>query len=222
MASLDGMIKNINERMARAAATLGYNSELYKQYSATVTAMLSGTSAINIETGKERVTDESGKVSYETVTKVTISRGKKAEKEISKAAIEEIKAYMNRNSLQNAVKSIKEDIKKKKSVSGDKKKKITSQEIKKKAKAKRNSTERFQQLIDFMYDNKNEELSIEARNIYLSRVGQDERDYKSMVEFAKRAVQLRDKYIKAGKTPGKDFTDYGAFDDVKTGGDLFD
>lgn len=222
MASLDGMIKNINERMARVAAKLGYNSELYKQYSATVTAMLSGTNAINIETGKEPVKDASGKTTYETVTKVTVSRGKQAEQAISKATIEEIKEYMNKNSLQNALKSIKEDIKKKKAVSGDKTRKITAQEIKRKARAKRNSNERFQQLIDFIYDNLNEPLSKEARTIYLSRVGKDERDYQSMIEFAKRAVQLRNEKIKKGDIPGNDFTDWAVFDEVQTGGDLFD
>ena len=222
MASLDGMIKNINERMARVAAKLGYNSELYKQYAATVTAMLSGTNAINIETGKEPVKGDNGKTEYETVTKVTISRGKQAEKVISKAAIEDIKKYMNENSLQNALKNIKEDIKRKKAVSGDKENKITAQEIKKKAKAKRNSNERFQQIIEFMYDNMNEEESIKGRNIYLSRVGKDERDYQSMVEFAKLAIKLRNEKIKKGEIPGKDFTDWAVFDEVQTGGDLFD
>lgn len=206
MASIDGIIKGINERMERVRFTLGTGSDLYQFYQKNIMAIMGSMQGfVNI--------GDSGRL--------TISRSKKALQAIDQTKLEMIKNLMNTRTLTNEVKQLKKDIRAKEKATGKKVENI-KKELKKQAINKYTTQDKFQQLIDFMYDNLNEDESILGRKVYLSRVGEDKHDYQSMQDFASEALKLRERFIEEGKKSGEDFVDYGVFEHMKKPGDLFE
>lgn len=211
MASLEGMIRNLNDRMDLVAKQLGKESKLYQYYTKNVTAILGRkNNVVNVGNGG----------------RVTISRSKAAQAQITQREIEIIKEIFNKSTLTEFKRKAQADAYRKRQLEGksekESKKKLTSAELQARALKQLDSTERFKQLIEFMYENAKEPDSALARNVYLSAVGKNPGDYASMVEFAKLAIKIRNEKIKKGEIPGRHFVDYAVFDEVLTGGDLFD
>ncbi|MBQ1391939.1 MAG: hypothetical protein IIY81_00070 [Lachnospiraceae bacterium] len=206
MASIDGIIKGINERMERTRFALGTGSYLYQFYQKNIMAIMG---------------DLQGFVNIGDSGRLTISRSKKALQAMDQTKLEMIKNLMNTRTLNKEVKQLKKDIKTREKATGKKVENI-KEEIKKQAINKYTTQDKFQQLIDFMYDNLNEEESIHGRKVYLSRVGENKHDYQSMQDFANESIKMRERLIKEGKQPGKDFVDYGVFEHMKKPGDLFE
>lgn len=206
MASIDGMIKAVNEHMDRVRDSLGIESNLYQRYSAFVTTALTGTpNAIKIDSRGH----------------VHISRNKNVEKNVKAATIEQIKEFMKANSLVAEKKRIADDIKKGQKARGEKPHKPTIKEMKKKAESRLNASERFSQIINFIYDNANEpvaQMANDARKLLGTLKRKRGRaGYQTMLEIARLAEQMRDTLIKEKQK----FTDYYVFEDMK-GGNLFD
>lgn len=206
MASIDGMIKAVNEHMDRVRDSLGIESNLYQRYSAFVTTALTGNpNAIKIDSRGH----------------VHISRNKNVEKNVKAATIEQIKEFMKANSLVAEKKKIAADIKKGQKARGEKPHKPTIKEMKKKAESRLNANERFQQIIDFIYDNAKEptaQMAQDAKGLLSTLKRKKGRaGYQTMIEITRIAVEMRNKLIKEKQK----FTDYYVFNDMK-GGNLFD
>ena len=200
MASIESMIKSINQRMNNVAETLGIESNLYQRYTSFVTTALGG-SVVHI--------DQKGKVS--------VSRSKNAQSKIKAEQIESIREFMNKNSLKEEKKSIVDDVKRAKKVAGDKSK-VSEQDIKERAERKLDSSERFKQIHDFIYDNGNEPEAQKAKAaLKILRSLPKKEGYAKMIEIAKDAIALRDRF----EEEGQPYTDYYVFEEVKTGDDLF-
>ena len=200
MASIESMIKSVNQRMNNVAETLGIESNLYQRYTSFVTTALGG-SVVHI--------DQNGKV--------IVSRGKTAQSKIKAEQIESIREFMNKNSLTEEKKSIIEDVKRAKQVAGDKSK-VTEKDIKERAERKLNSTERFQQIHDFIYDNGNEPEAQKAKaSLKILRSLPKKEAYAKMIEIAKDAIDLRERL----EVEGQPFNDYYVFEEIQTGDDLF-
>ena len=203
MASIDGMIKAVNEHMDRVRDSLGIESNLYQRYSAFVTTALIGTpNAIKIDSRGH----------------IHISREKNVEKNVKAATIEQIKEFMKANSLVSVKKRIAEDIKKGQKARGEKPHKPTIKEMKKKAESRLNATERFHQIVGFIYDNGNEPEAQQARKLLgVLKRKKGRSGYQTMLEIARLAEKMRNRMIKENQK----FADYYVFEDMK-GGNLFD
>lgn len=126
--SVDNMLRLINKRLDTALKTLGEGSRLYNQLQAQVFEQFPGSRFIKSDKDKH----------------ISISRSKAARETLQYKSVEELYNYVLRNTVQNEVNRIREELK-------NKGEKPTRAKIKEEAENEYNASQRYGESIDYLY-----------------------------------------------------------------------